>query len=157
MGGGGREVVVLDFDGGGEISSVSSALPKDPSSILAFEEPDQSIAFQSRAVMVQTMKCIQKDIPSYAFLYTFCFSIFVAFLHAVYNLPHTWLLFRAANFRCCSSPRRAVSFENISIISVVPTTFTNNLREKSVPLAGWISPCPGCLLFRGGEAVGRFF
>ena len=73
MGGGGREVVVLDFDGGGEISSVSSALPKDPSSILAFEEPDQSIAFQSRAVMVQTMKCIQKDIPSvYLLLFYIC-------------------------------------------------------------------------------------
>ena len=38
MGDGGREGVVLDFGGGGEmISSVSSALPKDPSSMLAFE------------------------------------------------------------------------------------------------------------------------
>ena len=43
IGEGGREGVVLDFGGGGEIiSSVSSALPKEPSSMLAFEEPDQS-------------------------------------------------------------------------------------------------------------------
>merc|ERR1719391_1925910 len=40
-----------------------------------------------------------------------------------------WLVFSAANLRLCSSPRRAVS------------------SEKS------LSPCLGCLLFRGGKAV----
>ena len=41
IGDGGREGVVLDFGGGGEmISSVSSALPKEPSSMLAFEETE---------------------------------------------------------------------------------------------------------------------
>ena len=47
MGDGGREGVVLDFGGGGEIiSSVSSALPKDPSSMLAFEESYQNIVYE---------------------------------------------------------------------------------------------------------------
>ena len=47
MGDGGREGVVLDFGGGGEIiSSVPSALPKDPSSMLAFEESYQNIVYE---------------------------------------------------------------------------------------------------------------
>ena len=56
MGDGGREGVVLDFGGGGElisrdfggeiISSVSSALPNDPSSMLACEMHTVSYSVQ---------------------------------------------------------------------------------------------------------------
>ena len=138
------------------ISSVSSALPKDPSSMLAFEYY-QITALLFREKRNNGIQSTERQTIRHT-VYGVCLSI------------HTSMLFCLKYTFCCipglcseqlasdSVPHLGGRFPIFPFnISIVPTTLTtNNLREKSLPLGGWISPRLGRLLFMGGEAARRF-